>query len=251
MEENNLPCPKSIIIKTNEFTKTDELNFPIVIKPVLGFRNGKGINFFESLNDVNSFFNRNIVNKLYLAQEYIEGYDIDCSVLCKDGEILVYTIQKGNLQGKSKFEPNIGVEFLYKEQLYHIVEKLMKSLNWSGIAHIDLRYDINDDAYKVIEINARFWLTVDLSLLAGVNFPYLYCLSSLKKEFSIPQTNFASFLTLKGLVKKIKINPLFVFKFKYIFNNTSFRFAFTDPLPILYKFVVYVKSIGLKPAKEI
>lgn len=244
MEANNLPCPKSVIIMPNESPEIDNLNFPIIVKPVEGLSGGTGIKLFKSLKVANSYFNKNTVNSLFLAQEYIEGYDIDCSVLCKEGEVLVYTIQKGNLQGKSKFAPNIGVEFLYREELYYVVENLMKSLNWSGVAHIDMRYDINDETYKVIEINTRFWLTVDLSMLAGVNFPYLYCLSSLKKEFSIPQANLTSFLTLKGLVKKIKKNPLFVFKFKHIYNNTSFRFAFKDPLPMLHKFIVSTRNIA-------
>jgi D-aspartate ligase len=237
MKANNLPCPKSTNVKPNKLPNIDNLKMPIIAKPVDGFGGGLGIEIFRSLKDTNSFFNRNTFASHYLVQEFIEGYDIDCSVLCKDGKILVYTIQKGNLQGKNEFAPNIGVEFLNKNELYDVVEKLMKSLNWSGVAHIDMRYDINDGTYKVIEINTRFWLTIEASVLAGVNFPYLYCLSSLKKDFEIPKTNLSSFLTLKGLVKKIKTNPSFIFKFNYIFNNTSFKFFMRDPLPMVYKYI--------------
>ena len=66
--------------------------------------------------------------------------------------------------------------------------------------------------FKVIEINTRFWVSLDASLIAGVNFPYLYCLSSMESLFQKPQYNFVEYLNLKGLIKRIKQDMKFVFK---------------------------------------
>ena len=79
-----------------------------------------------------------------------------------------------------------------------ITKKLMKSLNWSGVANIDWRYDENNKVFKIIEINTRFWLSTDASSIAGVNFPYLYCLSSLGNEIKLQKTESISYLSLEG-----------------------------------------------------
>ena len=62
----------------------------------------------------------------------------------------------------------MGVEFLYEDKLLKSVMILIKPLNWSGITHIDMRYDEKTNNFKVIEINPRFWSSIEASLFAGV-----------------------------------------------------------------------------------
>ena len=244
LKTNNIPGPKSIIVVSNsELDKVNSLNFPVIIKPLEGFGGGKGIEVFDTVKDFKHHFTSHNFNYINIVQEYIKGYDIDCSVLCKDGDILAFTIQKGNMIGKSQFTPQIGLSFLYEQELYNIVEKLMKSLDWSGVAHIDMRYDQNTKEFKVIEINTRFWVSLDASLIAGVNFPYLYCLSSMESLFQKPQYNFVEYLNLKGLIKRIKQDMKFVFKINFILNNTPLIFALKDPAPMTYKFITRTKNI--------
>ncbi len=237
LESNNIPGPKSILLESiHELDKVDSLNFPMLIKPVEGFSGGDRIRMFNSKKDIELFFIEKKIDYGNLAQEYIEGYDIDCSVLCKEGNILTFTIQKGNVPDEKKFAPPVGVEFLYQYELYNVVEALMKSIKWSGIAHIDMRYDKNDKQYKVLEVNTRFWGSLDGSILAGVNFPYLYCLASMGKDFEKPQYKFIKYLSMKGLGKMIKLDKKFLFRIGFIFNNTPLKFALKDPLPMIYKF---------------
>lgn len=201
-----------------------------------GFGGGYGIRVFNTKQDIYNHFDKNKFTYTNLVQEYIEGYDIDCSVLCKEGNILAFTIQKGNMIGKSEFVPQIGLDFLYEPELYRVVERLMKSLNWSGVAHIDMRYDKNDKQFKVIEINPRFWMSLNASLLAGVNFPYLYCLASMNEKFERPEYEFMKYVNLKGLVKMIRLKKSVLLKPGFIFNNTPLKLVLKDPLPTMYKF---------------
>lgn len=137
--------------------------------------------------------------------------------------------------GKSEFVPQIGLDFLYEPELYRVVERLMKSLNWSGVAHIDMRFDKNDKQFKVIEINPRFWMSLNASLLAGVNFPHLYCLASMNEEFERPEYEFMKYVNLKGLVKMIRLKKSVLFKPGFVFNNTPLKLVLRDPLPTMYK----------------
>lgn len=244
LEISNIPGPRSVIVDSNrEIDKARNLKFPVIIKPLEGFGGGHGIEVFDTIEDFKSHFTNHNFNYINIVQEYIIGYDIDCSVLCKDGHILAFTIQKGNMIGKSQFTPQVGLSFLYEQDLYDVVEKLMKSLDWSGVAHIDMRYDQNTKEFKVIEINTRFWVSLDASLIAGVNFPYLYCLSSMESFFTKPHYNFVEYLNLKGLIKRIKQDMKFVFKINFMLNNTPLKFALKDPAPMIYKFITRTKNI--------
>jgi len=244
LEENNIPNPKSILIDSfKDINKIDGLNFPIIIKPSEGFGGGKGIKVFKNKESIKKYFNESSFEYANIVQEYIEGYDIDCSVLCRKGDILAFTIQKGNMIGKNQFAPQFGLSFLYEQELYNVVQRLMKSLDWNGVAHIDMRYDQNTKEFKVIEINTRFWVSLDASLIAGINFPYLYCLSSMGNIFQKPQYKYIEYLNLKGLIKKIKQDIKFIFKLNFMINNTPLKFALKDPVPMIYKFISRTKNI--------
>jgi predicted ATP-grasp superfamily ATP-dependent carboligase len=52
-------------------------------------------------------------------------------------------------------------------------ETLLKSLNWHGIAEVEFRVDLRDGIPKLMEINPRFWGSLEVAVRSGVDFPYL------------------------------------------------------------------------------
>lgn len=239
LSKNNILGPKSVLIENkNQINATSiHIRFPVIAKPVDGFGGGQGVQVFETINAFQEYYTANKINYNYILQEYIKGDDMGCNVLCKDGEILVFTMQRGNLWSNNPYVPQIGHEFLYDKNLYTSIKTLMKSLNWSGVACVDIRYDTNTKQFYIIEINTRYWRSLIGSLSSGVNFPYLQLLSSLNLPFENPQYNHIKYLNLKGLINTIKKNPLFLFQLKFIWNNTPLKFAIIDPLPMIYKFI--------------
>ncbi|MCK5443431.1 MAG: ATP-grasp domain-containing protein, partial [Maribacter sp.] len=178
------------------------------------------------------------------------GHDIDCSVLCKEGEVLAYTIQKGNLWNKKAFSPPIGLSMVYEPKLLETIKRLMKSLHWSGVAHVDLRYDKKSKTFKVLEINPRYWATLHASLMAGINFPYLLCLSTEGIKYNVPNYENIEYLNLKGLFQRISDNKLFILRWKYIWKNTPLKYTLMDPLPIVYKFIWRTKNIVMRKFRK-
>ena len=112
----------------------------------------------------------------------------------------------------------------------------MHTLNWSGLAHIDLRFDQATGTFKVIEINGRFWGSVDASMLAGVNFAHLYIKASLEDVAEATNYNTISYLNLKGLVKRVWRTPFIIFNYKFLKHHTPLFFALKDPLPVMFRF---------------
>ncbi|WP_460219742.1 ATP-grasp domain-containing protein [Psychroserpens sp. MEBiC05023] len=229
---NAIPHPKSVMFasESNKLEILSSFEYPILIKP-LSLKGGDGI---EKVDSYDQF--PKLKEEPLLIQEYIEGYDIDCSVLCLNGVILAYTIQKGNLEGDTAYAPQLAFDFVDNEEVLQVTKKVMTKLNWSGVAHLDLRYDQKAKNYKLIEVNARFWGSVEASNVAGVNFPDLICRVALEQPLLYKGFKKINYMRLKGVLKTIRRNPLFICKRYYLMNNTETRLFLKDPMPTVYKF---------------
>jgi len=123
-------------------------------------------------------------------------------------------------------------------------------LQWSGIANVDIRYDKTSNTYKVIEINPRFWINTDASVVAGINFPYLCCLLTLNAEIPEQKGAYITYYNLKGLTRQIGKQPGLLFNFGFLKKNTPLVFALKDPLPMVYKFFWRTKNIIVSKFKS-
>ncbi|MDH7914426.1 ATP-grasp domain-containing protein [Winogradskyella sp. SYSU M77433] len=243
MELTDIPYPKSYMfvdIKKNNF---NQFEYPVIMKPTYISGGGDGVMLFKKVEELKAYVSKDKFNPNQLIQEYIDGFDVGCSLLCKSGEILACTMQKASMLNNNPFRPWLGVQFLYNEELFNIVENLMRSLNWNGVAHLDLKFDKKSNTFKVIEINPRFWGSLEGSMIAGVNFPYLYCLASLDKKFDTPDYEKFEYFNLKGLGKKIKINKRLLFNWKCMNNYTQLRYVVKNPIPVVIKYAVFFKTI--------
>lgn len=52
-------------------------------------------------------------------------------------------------------------------------ERLLDALDWQGVAMIEGKRDLESGAWRVMEINGRFWGSLQLAIDAGVDFPAL------------------------------------------------------------------------------
>ena len=134
----------------------------------------------------------------------------------------------------------MGIQFLYNDQVYKLIENLIKSLNWTGVAHIDLRYDDVEKNFKVIEINPRFWASIEASKEVGVNFPYLYCLTSLGIKYNIPKYKFEKYANNRGIMKVIKSKFSFNNKIEFP-ENSTIQNDLLDPFPKIMKYISKVQ----------
>jgi predicted ATP-grasp superfamily ATP-dependent carboligase len=63
----------------------------------------------------------------------------------------------------------------YDPKLMDYGVRLLDRLNWHGVAMVEFRYDTRDHDYKILEVNPKFWGSLDLALASGVDFPYYVC----------------------------------------------------------------------------
>ena len=241
LQKIGIPTPKYCPLKKLETVQKGRsaLDYPLLLKPTQG-DGGKGILRFEDSIQLNDYLSLHELTQPYLVQEFVEGTDLGFNVLCRDGEILAYTIQLGTLFQDQEFMPQIGLKMIHEEIVLKSMKKLLKSLNWSGVAHIDLMYNMDSRKFNVLEINPRFWQTVQASSFADVNFPWLYCKAVLGHQFEIPNYQKIEYFTLDGIVKKLKSNPLFACRVNYIWKHSPLKYVLSDPA--IYIFHVFNKA---------
>lgn len=204
----NIPAPSTILYTADEDfeCKVDELTFPVLIKPTFS-SSGIGIRYFETRNVLRKFLKEINSQKFahhYIVQSFIHGDELSCNILCQNGKILAYTIQKGYIPRSSSFSPPAGIEYIKNDQVLDVVEKLVSVVQWNGVANIDLRYDYENKLPKVIEVNPRFWGSVlGTTVVAGINFPYLLCLTALNTSFAMPDYRLERYVDFTGVAEQI------------------------------------------------
>ncbi|MUU77331.1 ATP-grasp domain-containing protein [Winogradskyella endarachnes] len=240
---NNLPCPESEITKPNELPNFNNLKFPIIAKPVNGYSGGNQIKILKNPEEVENYNKLIKYNCNVIYQNYVNGYDLCCNVLCDKGEIKAYSVQSTEKIEHQDLEPQTGFKFVDNTQLLEIIKKVMKGLEWSGVANIDCRYDKDDNSFKIIEINSRYWMNIDASSMAQVNFPYLHCLLTLNKLFDYKKAKEISYVNLRGLARLVSNKPATLLKVKYILHSTPLKFVFKDPIPMLFIYAWRTKKL--------
>ena len=239
-----ISVPKTVPLSSNvlEDKANLNLNFPILAKP-LKSGSGRGIVKFKDFDSFRAYFKEKGIGKSYILQEFIEGSDYGCNVICYKGDILAYTIQKGNLWNPSKpYSAQIGLDFIYDEKLYQTVKILMKSLNWNGVADLDLLYEEERDIFYIVEINPRFWATLTAALMAGINYPYLLILMTLGNEISPQKYKHIPYVSLKGLKQSLRKENTLLGKARFIWQSTPLKYRLDDPIPIAYEYYLKFKK---------
>lgn len=237
MIEHQLPIPETILLNEEEdiADQISAMTTPLILKLTRGSA-GQDIFAFNDPAAMLAFLNDKKVGKgRYLVQSYVEGHDIRCGILCMNGSILAYTIHEGVLARARKFGPPAGIKFIESKHVLEVVEDLISKLNWTGIASVDLRYDLQENAVKVLEINPRYWGSLLGALSAGVNFPYLACLTGLGIPFDRPDYKQKVYLTGKATIQQSSKRLLGQPHVNFSFRDTSWRFGVSDPVSDLVR----------------
>ena len=237
MQAHNIPAPDTILnVRHNLKEQLENFRFPVLLKPVEG-AGGRGITRYDTAEAVVAAVAALPPGGKYLIQNCLEGYDIDCNVLYQDGRLMAYSIQKGLVPAVwSVYAPTEAIEFVRSKAVLAVVDDLMTALNWSGVAHIDLRYDSRTDQMRVIEINTRFWLTVvGSAITAEVNFPVLACRAALGQFLRPGPSRLGRYIPLARLLayrwhKRRGDTPV-----RFPLREVSIWAMLGDPLPRLFR----------------
>lgn len=233
LRQHGLPTPRTWVHEAGSPLPVaeTEMPFPLIIKPSRGDF-GAGIMRADDVAALDRALERFGPAARFVIQERLTGADIDCSVLARDGEILAWTIQEALRPPEREFAPASELRFVDHAPTLDVVRRLMRALQWSGIAHIDLRLEASTGRPCVLEINGRYWGSLLGSVAAGVNFPDLACRAALGLPLGSTIQRPIRF-TSQGLGFKSILCHLLGRRNGFRYSETPLPFLLRDPLPTL------------------
>jgi D-aspartate ligase len=235
MQDHGIPTiPTVLCTLDNDLEKQiRHLEFPVLIKPVTAW-GGEGIQYFDNISELQEFLeqcdSKKIENR-YIAQSLLTGYVIGLNILCREGQMLAYTMQRGFIPNPQKYAAAAAIQFIKREETLETGRKLTSALKYNGVANIDMFYDTRENQVKILEVNARFWGSLRGSYVAGVSFPYLACLAALDIPFSAPDYELKRYIHPKTAMKEGMLGVLGKSQYgRFPLEETGLRYMLADPI---------------------
>jgi predicted ATP-grasp superfamily ATP-dependent carboligase len=173
-----IPTPRTYFISSHRELEqvSERLTYPVVIKLREEVLNPPPRHVYAySPGDLAvKYVKMSEKGKYPLIQELIKGTGFGFFTLFdEDSEPLAIFCHR-----RIREYPITGGESTYCESVYEprLIEygiKLLKEIKWYGIAMVEFKKDWQDGEYKLMEINPRFWGSLPLASVSGVDFPYL------------------------------------------------------------------------------
>lgn len=180
-EDNAIRCPRSRWFASAEELDVGAQTFPVVLKPCLS-KIYMGQSWVATRVRV-LYSKQELIDELeessylhsspFMLQEFVPGYGAGIFCLYDQGKPQVFFAHR-RLREKP---PEGGVSVLSESiavdpELKSYAEKLLTAVKWHGVAMVEFRIAPGGKAY-LMEINTRFWGSLQLAIDAGVDFPRL------------------------------------------------------------------------------
>jgi predicted ATP-grasp superfamily ATP-dependent carboligase len=263
-----IKTPKTFLIPTvKEWTETTskallDFAYPAILKPRRSIIDLGGrmiqpkMHYAKSPEEVIEVIQNaenNSEGTQYMLQEKIDGIGLGVSCLAYAGETLMAFAHKRILEkppsgGRSVLSESLALEDSPVEE----AKILLRHFNWSGVAMIEFKQNEQGENY-LIEINPRFWGSMQLAIDCGCDFPNALCSLFEENNNKNPQDKYQfqyaagqrlrwELGTLDHCFIRLKSNPLFALKeiFRqnalhcFSKNKTNLEiFRKDDPMPFL------------------
>ena len=179
----NIPVPMTWFPEKQEDIRITEFDYPLLIKGKNGLTFYKGLRRKAFLiNGPEMIFKvlDNITNTLPFSNIYFQNLlpveknkPVSFTAFSIKGKLKSYwmgvKIREHPLQfGTATFSRAIDIPLLRD-----FAEKLLEELEFTGVCEIEFLLDPRDNEYKLIEVNARTWLWVDMAIKSGINYPLM------------------------------------------------------------------------------
>jgi predicted ATP-grasp superfamily ATP-dependent carboligase len=153
----------------------EKLEYPVIVKPRQS-SGSRGIKKAYSKEELLTVYREALdTYDKPLVQEYIGSRDIYSVCLLYDmkGQLKASFVQKQVRHFPAEMGTSIVQESVYYPELIEKSTVIMDKLNWRGVVEIEYMVDKRNGRAMFMEMNPRFWGSVQAAIYAGVDFPWL------------------------------------------------------------------------------
>jgi predicted ATP-grasp superfamily ATP-dependent carboligase len=112
---------------------------------------------------------------LPMIQEYVPGQIYDAVFLYGNGSCKAALAQERFITYPIQGGPGAVNQTTHDPELLALGQRLLDALGWHGPAQVEFKLDPRDGEYKLMEINPKFWGTLPLAMVAGIDFAEMAC----------------------------------------------------------------------------
>jgi len=182
--EHGVPTPRTVVVRepADLETAVRHVGFPAVVKARVSrlavdgqWRGAPGTRYVHSPAELEAACRAvGATIPCPIVQEYIPGDGRGIFVLMNRGRLRAAFAHR-RLREKP---PSGGVSVLSESvalnpRLLEQSERILEALKWHGVAMVEFKRDARDGVSKLLEVNGRFWGSLQLAVDAGVDFPAL------------------------------------------------------------------------------
>jgi len=183
-KELGIACPETFMLSDDENLAevARKVHYPVVIKPRFSWWHQNGtwssgnVQYAHDPEDlVSKYHNSNQLIPGPLVQERIAGEGRGVFLLSWNGELKAAFCHR-----RLREKPPWGGVSVYRESIpldQGLVDKsfaLLQAIGWQGPAMVEFKIDSRTGEPNLMEVNGRFWGSLQLAIDAGINFPFLF-----------------------------------------------------------------------------
>ena len=246
-----------------------KIEFPAVIKLVEGV-GSKGLRYVYSEDELITGYKKVIQkfginpSRYPLIQEYIPGDGYGVSMLFNQGDSRAIFTHKRIREYPITGGPSTARISVRHAKMERYATMLLKELEWHGVAMVEFKLDDRTKEPVLMEINPRFWGSLNQAICAGVDFPYLLYTMATEGDVQPVFTYKIGVKTrwmlgdLRALIDYIRTDKrMEIVKDFLKFNEQYYDdISFDDPFPTFIEFMMpimnFIKTGRLKfsPGEE-
>lgn len=174
-ERLGVESPRTILIEGGADASRIEqvIGFPSIVKPVHG-SGSRGFRIIKGYKDLLELVQLVERHGPLVAQEFIPyGGSIGVSYLMNHGELRAKFSHRRIIEFPSTGGPSVVRESIVHPEAEAAGQRLLQELRWHGVAMVEFRLDARTGRAVMVEINPRFWGSLQLAIVSGVDFPRL------------------------------------------------------------------------------
>jgi predicted ATP-grasp superfamily ATP-dependent carboligase len=239
-----IKVPRTWAFKSLDMLKEriNELDFPVVVKGKHEIWKDKPLyahNVDQLLESVAQWGKTSDEVSFPLIQQYIDGIGCGFFALYQRGVCKRVFMHRRIRETPPSGGASCCAMSIYEPDLMAAGKRLLDALEWHGVAMVEFKRERNTGHLYLMEINPKFWGSLDLALASGVNFPVLDVRMALGEDISYSedyQVGLKFHWPLDGEIRHVVKKPSAVFPVFWDFLNPRVQsnLWLRDPVPALF-----------------
>ncbi len=163
--------------------------FPVVLKPA---QESGGVYYAQNAAELKSIHQKLSGEQASpadwpLVQEYVPGNNgYGFYAFYWQGELITsYMHQRMHMYPRTGGASTMARTY-FDEPLFQQGQRLLDKLDWHGVAMVEFKKHELNGEYYLMEVNPKYWGSLDLALAAGLDIPYYHTMYALGDKVPIP-----------------------------------------------------------------